>query len=139
MPDTYPYLYPCTLGVFSALAFTADFPPAALKFYQRTHRLRLKNLQTFPCPDQPCSKIRKQNGTISDAALLFVILICMLFQTRSSACAISLICRRISGSASAFFSPSAVCCTVGTNRQSCSCVENSVFSQIQASAYRPYR
>ena len=30
----------------SALAFTADFPPAALKFYQRTHRVRLKNLNT---------------------------------------------------------------------------------------------
>lgn len=30
----------------SALAFTADFPPAAFKFYQRTHRVRLKNLGT---------------------------------------------------------------------------------------------
>ena len=30
----------------SALAFTADFPPAALKFYQRTHRVRLRNLGT---------------------------------------------------------------------------------------------
>ena len=30
----------------SALAFTADFPPAAFKFYQRTHRVRLKNLNT---------------------------------------------------------------------------------------------
>ena len=36
----------CTLGVFSALAFTADFSPAALKFHQRTHRVRLKNLST---------------------------------------------------------------------------------------------
>ena len=30
----------------SALAFTADFPPAAPKFHQRTHRVRLKNLGT---------------------------------------------------------------------------------------------
>lgn len=28
----------------SALAFTADFPPAAPKFHQRTHRVRLRNL-----------------------------------------------------------------------------------------------
>ena len=30
----------------SALAFTADFPPAAPKFHQRTHRVRLKNSST---------------------------------------------------------------------------------------------
>lgn len=30
----------------SALAFTADFPPAAPKFHQRTHRVRLRNLGT---------------------------------------------------------------------------------------------
>ena len=31
----------------SALAFTADFPPAAPKFHQRTHRVRLRNLGTW--------------------------------------------------------------------------------------------
>lgn len=31
----------------SALAFTADFPPAAPKFHQRTHRVHLKNLDTL--------------------------------------------------------------------------------------------
>jgi len=36
----------CTLGVFPALAFAADFPPVAPEFYQRTHRVRLKNLGT---------------------------------------------------------------------------------------------
>ena len=36
----------CTLGVFHALAFAADFPPVAPEFYQRTHRVRLKNLGT---------------------------------------------------------------------------------------------
>ncbi len=30
----------------SALAFTADFPPAAPEFHQRTHRVRLRNLGT---------------------------------------------------------------------------------------------
>ena len=30
----------------SALAFTVDFPPAAPKFHQRTHRVRLRNLGT---------------------------------------------------------------------------------------------
>ena len=30
----------------SALAFTADFPPAAPKFHQRTHRVRFKKLGT---------------------------------------------------------------------------------------------
>ena len=30
----------------SALAFTADFPPTAPKFHQRTHRVRLRNLGT---------------------------------------------------------------------------------------------
>ena len=30
----------------SALAFTADFPPAAPKFHQRTPRVRLRNLGT---------------------------------------------------------------------------------------------
>ena len=30
----------------SALAFMADFPPAAPKFHQRTHRVRLRNLGT---------------------------------------------------------------------------------------------
>ena len=36
----------CTLGVFLALAFVADFPPVAPEFHQRTHRVRLKNLGT---------------------------------------------------------------------------------------------
>ena len=36
----------CTLEVFHALAFAADFPPVAPEFYQRTHRVRLKNLGT---------------------------------------------------------------------------------------------
>lgn len=36
----------CTLGVFPALAFVADFPTAAPKFHQRMHRVRLKNLGT---------------------------------------------------------------------------------------------
>ena len=30
----------------SALAFVADFPPAAPEFHQRTHRVRLRNLGT---------------------------------------------------------------------------------------------
>ena len=34
----------CTFGVFPALAFVADFPPAAPRFQQRAHRVRLKNL-----------------------------------------------------------------------------------------------
>ena len=32
----------CTFGVFLARAFVADFPPAAPRFHQRTHRVRLK-------------------------------------------------------------------------------------------------
>ena len=36
----------CTLGVFIALAFMADFSPDASEFYQRTHRVRLKNSGT---------------------------------------------------------------------------------------------
>ena len=36
----------CTLGVFSALAFAADFPPVAPEFHQRTHRVHLRNLGT---------------------------------------------------------------------------------------------
>lgn len=36
----------CTLGVFLALAFVADFPPVAPEFHQRTHRVRLRNLGT---------------------------------------------------------------------------------------------
>ena len=38
--------YRCTLGVFPALAFAADFPPVAPEFHQRTHRVRLRNLGT---------------------------------------------------------------------------------------------
>ena len=33
----------CTLGVFPALAFVADFLPVAHKFHQCTHRVRLRN------------------------------------------------------------------------------------------------
>ena len=36
----------CTLRIFPALAFTADFPPVAPEFHQRTHRVRLRNLGT---------------------------------------------------------------------------------------------
>ena len=36
----------CTLGVFLALDCVADFPPVAPEFHQRTHRVRLKNLDT---------------------------------------------------------------------------------------------
>ena len=36
----------CTFGVFLARAFVADFPPAAPRFHQRTHRVRLKKLGT---------------------------------------------------------------------------------------------
>ena len=36
----------CALGVFLAPAFVADFPPAAPRFHQCTHRVRLKNLDT---------------------------------------------------------------------------------------------
>ena len=36
----------CTLGVFLALAFMADFSPDSPEFYQRTHRVRLKNSGT---------------------------------------------------------------------------------------------
>ena len=36
----------CTLGVFPALAFVADFLPVAPQFHQRTHRVRLRNWGT---------------------------------------------------------------------------------------------
>ena len=36
----------CTLGVFLALAFAADFPPVAPEFQRRTQRQRLRNLGT---------------------------------------------------------------------------------------------
>ena len=36
----------CTLGVSPVPAFAADFPPVMHKFYQRTRRVRLKNLHT---------------------------------------------------------------------------------------------
>ena len=36
----------CPLGVFHAPAFVADFPPIALEFHHRTHRVRLRNLGT---------------------------------------------------------------------------------------------
>ena len=36
----------CSLGVFPAPAFVADFPPVAPEFHQRTHRVRLRNLGT---------------------------------------------------------------------------------------------
>ena len=42
----YSFFILCPLGVFPALAFVAAFPPVALKFHQRTHRVRLRNLGT---------------------------------------------------------------------------------------------
>ena len=36
----------CSLGVFPAPAFVADFPPAAPEFHQCTHRVHLRNLGT---------------------------------------------------------------------------------------------
>ena len=36
----------CPIGVFHAPAFVADFPPIALEFHHRTHRVRLRNLGT---------------------------------------------------------------------------------------------
>ena len=35
-----------TFGVFLTRAFVADFPSAAPRFHQRTHRVRLKKLGT---------------------------------------------------------------------------------------------
>ena len=37
----------CTLGVFPALAFAADFLPVAPEFQRRTQRQRLRNLGTI--------------------------------------------------------------------------------------------
>ena len=34
----------CPIGVFHAPAFVADFPPIALEFHHRTHRVRLRNV-----------------------------------------------------------------------------------------------
>ena len=45
----------------SALAFTADFPPTAPKFHQRTHRVRLRNLGTTD------KKIISQNQAQKDS------------------------------------------------------------------------
>ena len=36
----------CTLGISYAPGFAADFPPEMSEFYQRTHRVRLKNSGT---------------------------------------------------------------------------------------------
>ena len=36
----------CTLGVFPALAFVADFLPVAHKFHHHTHCVRLRNSGT---------------------------------------------------------------------------------------------
>mgnify|MGYP004682474827 CR=1 FL=1 len=44
----------------SALAFAADFPPAAPEFHQRTHRVRLRNLGT---PDKKSSHKIKHRKT----------------------------------------------------------------------------
>ena len=44
----------------SALAFTADFLPAAPKFHQRTFRVRLKNLCTT---DEKFSRKNKYKNT----------------------------------------------------------------------------
>ena len=46
------YTIGCILGIFITRAFVADFPPVAPEFYQRTHRVRLKNLGT---PDKKSS------------------------------------------------------------------------------------
>ena len=49
----------CTLGVFPALTFVADFPTAAPKFHQRMHRVRLKNLGTTDKKSSHKIKYRK--------------------------------------------------------------------------------
>ena len=54
-------LIKCTLGVFPALAFVADFPPVALKFQRRTQRQRLRNLGTTD------KKIISQNQAQKDS------------------------------------------------------------------------
>jgi len=43
----------------SALAFAADFPPAAPEFHQRTHRVRLRNLGTTDKKSSHKNKHRK--------------------------------------------------------------------------------
>ena len=40
------FSFECTLGISYAPGFAADFPPEMSEFYQRTHRVRLKNSGT---------------------------------------------------------------------------------------------
>ena len=51
----------CPIGVFHAPAFVADFPPIALEFHHRTHRVRLRNLGTTD------KKIISQNQAQKDS------------------------------------------------------------------------
>ena len=45
-PLKFPFILLCSLGVFPAPAFVADFPPVAPEFHQCTHRVHLRNLGT---------------------------------------------------------------------------------------------
>ena len=65
----------------SALAFTADFPPAAPKFHQRTHRVRLrnwvqltKNLLVKSSAERLREYIKKQQEEKSMAGILTALL-----------------------------------------------------------------
>lgn len=53
----------CTVGISPAHIFVADFPPAALRFHQRTRRVRLINL----CTTDPKSSHKPKNREISGA------------------------------------------------------------------------
>ena len=57
----------------SALAFTADFPPAAPKFHQRTHRVRLRNLVKSSA-ERLREYIKKQQEEESMAGILTALL-----------------------------------------------------------------
>ena len=48
----------CTLGIPDAPVFAADFPPEMSEFYQRTHRVRFKNSDTF---DKKSSRQARHN------------------------------------------------------------------------------
>ncbi|RHO12038.1 hypothetical protein DW227_02165 [Clostridium sp. AM18-55] len=45
-PSHFPFIRPMYSRSLSTLAFAADFPPAVPEFHQRTHRVRLRNLDT---------------------------------------------------------------------------------------------
>ena len=49
----------CSLGVFPAPAFVADFPPVAPEFHQCTHRVHLRNLGTTDKKSSHKIKYRK--------------------------------------------------------------------------------